>query len=54
MRRTKINIKVGTDAHRLVVGLLKLEIEPKTIAKAAGCSAHQIGAIRAHITMGTY
>ena len=54
MKKIKIDVKAGTDAHRLVVNLIKLGVESKVLMKATGRSRQEIAAIRAHITMGTY
>jgi hypothetical protein len=35
---SKIELKAGSDAHRLVTALLKLQVDGKTIAKASGNS----------------
>jgi len=50
----KISLKLGTDAHRLIVALLKQDVELSVLAKASGYSKETIGAIKAHVTMGTY
>lgn len=50
----KIDLKSGTDAHRLVVNLIKLKIDQKILMKATGRTKQELAAIKAHITMGTY
>jgi hypothetical protein len=49
-----ITLKVGTDAHKLVIRLLKAGVDREVLARASGKSLHVIGAIKAHVTMGTY
>ena len=53
-RKKKIELKKGTDAHTIVLNLLRLGVDSDTIRKAAGQTRQCIAAIKAHDTMGKY
>lgn len=50
----RIDLHGGSDAHKLVVALLKKNVDVKVIAAAAQRPVGAISAIKAHITMKTY
>lgn len=50
----KIDLIHGSDAHRLVTALLKMNVDTKVIARASGNAPRTIVAIKAHVTMGNH
>lgn len=50
----RIDVQSGTDAHRLVVKLLRAGVCSCVIEEATGQSKKAIAAMKAHETMGTY
>jgi hypothetical protein len=50
----RIPLTPGSDAHSLVVRLIKAGVGTKTLAASSGQPVQAIAAIRAWITMGRY
>ena len=53
-RQSRIKLEKGTDAHTVVLRLLRMGVNSDAIRKACGQTSQCIAAIKAHDTRGNY